>query len=193
MTNLPGKSLIIAGDLNTYLNPLLDKKGGISEAQSRYSTSLNELCEEYTLCDIWRVRNPNQCTFTRRQKCKNGFVRSRLDYFLTSIGISYLIKKTEIKPGNCSDHSIISITFDLADTIKRGRSYWKFNNDLLNDPEYVNIIKEIINDLKTNVEMENKNSKWEFTKCKIRSETMLYILVKNPKKTKNVKIKSKSN
>ena len=166
--NKGDKNLIIAGDLNTYLNPTLDKKGDRIETQSSFSLKLNELCEEYMLhVHIWRVRNPNSKIFTRRQKCKNGLVQSRLDYFLTSIGISYLIKKSEIKPGNCSDQSIISITLDLLDTPKRGRSYWKFNNDLLNDPEYVNMVKNIINDIKTNVNMENKNSKWEFTKCKI--------------------------
>ena len=94
-------------------------------------------------------------------------------------GISDLIKQTEIKPGNCFDHSIISITLDLLDTQKRDRSYWKFNTDLLNDKDYVNMVKNIIDDIKLNVKMENKNSKWEFTKCKIRSETLLNAIQKS--------------
>ena len=69
--NKGDKNLIIAGDLNTYLNPSLDKKGERIEAQSSFSLKLNELCEEYMLSDIWRVRNPNSKIFTRRQKCKN--------------------------------------------------------------------------------------------------------------------------
>ena len=36
------------------------------------------------------------------------------------------------------------------------------------------MVKEIINDIKINVHMDNKNSRWEFTKCKIRSETLVY-------------------
>ena len=91
--NKSDKNLIIAGDLNTYLDITLDKKGDKIESLSSFSVKLNELCEEYMLHDIWRVRNPNSKTFTRRQKCKNGLVQSRLDYFLVSIGISYLIKK----------------------------------------------------------------------------------------------------
>ena len=54
---------------------------------------------------------------------KSGLVQSRLDYFLTSIGISYLIKKTEVKPCYSSDHSIINITLDLMDILKRGKGY----------------------------------------------------------------------
>ena len=181
--NLSDRNLIIAVDLNTYLNPLLDKKGKKMESQSNYSLRLHDLSEEYMLNDIWGIRNPTAKIFTQRQKCKNGLVQSRLDYFLTSVSISYLIKKTEIKPGNCSDHSIISITLDLIDTIKRGRSYWKFNNDFLCDSEYVNMVKNIITDIKLNEQMDNKNSKWEFTKCKIRSETLLYASQKANKKS----------
>ena len=87
------------------------------------------------LVDIWRIRNPGQKTFTRRQMSRSRLVQSRLDYFLTSLGISYLIKKNEIKPGNSSNHSIITITLDLIDTLKRGKGYWKFNKDLLNDKD----------------------------------------------------------
>ena len=186
--NFSDKNIILAGDLNTYLNPTIDKQGGKSETQSSYSEQINNLCEEYMLVDIWRIRNPGQKTYTRRQMSKSGLVQSRLDYFLTSIGISYMIKKTEIKPGNSSDHSIITITLDLLDTLKRGKGYWKFNNDLLNDKDYVELIKDTIQDIQENTNMENKNTLWEFTKCQIRSKTILYAGQK-AKKNKKIELK----
>ena len=42
-----------------------------------------------------------------------------------------------------SDHSIPSIELDFRN-FERGRGYWKFNNSLLKDPEYVSIVKESI-------------------------------------------------
>ena len=39
----------------------MDKKGGGDiEKQSAFSHELTSLCEEYSLTDIWRVRNPNK-------------------------------------------------------------------------------------------------------------------------------------
>ena len=40
-----------------------------------------------------------------------------------------------------SDHSIPSIELDFRN-FERGRGYWKFNNSLLKDPDYVEIVKK---------------------------------------------------
>ena len=43
------KSVIIGGDLNTYLNPDLDKQGGSTTAISNYAVLLNSLMEELNI------------------------------------------------------------------------------------------------------------------------------------------------
>ena len=63
---------------------------------------------------------------------------------------------------------------ELLNCIERGKGYWKFNNDLLLDKDYVNIIKTTINDIRTNVKLLDKNVLWEYTKCQIRTETISY-------------------
>ena len=75
------------------------------------------------------------------------------DYFLVSIGLTYLIRNVDILPGLSSDHSIVTLTVDIQDTNIRGKGYWKFNNDLLLDNEYVNKIKNTINSIKQNITM----------------------------------------
>ena len=50
-------------------------------------------------------------------------------------------KNREIKPGIKSDHSLSKITLDLLHTQARGCSYWKFNNTLLKDIDYIEMIK----------------------------------------------------
>jgi len=41
-----------------------------------------------------------------------------------------------------SDHSIVSIEIDFR-SFERGRGYW-FNNSLLKDPDYVEMVKKSI-------------------------------------------------
>ena len=149
-------NIIVGGDINTYLNTNLDKKGGkIELKESLYCQTLKHILEEYSLCDIWRVRNPNNLKFTRVERCRSGIVQSRLDYFLVSLGLTYLIQKVDIHPGLGSNHSLITITLEMLDTNICGKRYWKFNNVLLLEEDYVNKIKDTINNIKQNNNIYN--------------------------------------
>ena len=144
-----GKNLILAGDFNTYLNYKLDKKGGSIGSESKYSKQLNSLCEEFDLLDIWRTNNLTECKLA-------GIVQSRLDFFLKSRHLNYQISDSNLKPGFKSDHSLIKLVVDLLHTHQRGKGYWKFNNSLLNDKTYVQLIKEELKQLATNRDIQNK-------------------------------------
>ena len=172
--NHSDKNLLIGGDLNTYLDPRLDKQGGRMETVSEYWKELTALCEDYSLVDIWRIRNQNKKEFTRSANSRGGVVESRLDYWLVSMGITYLVKNIEIIDGLDSDHSIVTMKLNLLNTCKRGKRYWKFNNDLLTDKIFIEKIKTTIQKIKDENQMENKNTLWEFTKCEIRGLTMKY-------------------
>ena len=63
---------------------------------------------------------------------------------------------------------------DLLNTLKRGKGLWKFNNDLLTDTEYVNQMKELIKNIRETINWENKNTLWDYVKCEIRSQTIVY-------------------
>ena len=169
-----GNAIIIGGDFNTYLNVSIDKKGGTSERQSEYSQLLQGFCQEMSLTDIWRIRHENIPGFTRRQRTKLGLVQSRLDLWLISVQLEYHVKCVKIAPGKSSDHSIISLELELMESHKRGKGLWKFNNDLLTDPIYVQLIKDTIGNIKDNMNFENKNTLWDYVKCEIRSQTIIY-------------------
>ncbi len=67
--------------------------------------------------------------------------------------------------------------------MNRGRFLWKFNNTLLHNTEYVNLIKKMINDCKTRLNnYTDKGLVWEFIKLKIRSVSIPYCI----KKKKNM-------
>ena len=166
------ENFIIGGDFNTYLDINLDKKGGNIEKPSSYTNNLISLCEEYNFCDIWRIRNPHKQFFTRRENSKAGLIQSRLDYWLISTNLTFQITNCNIKPSICTDHSLITLTFNLIHTQQRGKGTWKFNNSLLRDPIYIKLIKETILNIIKNVEIENKNTLWDYTKCEIRTKTI---------------------
>ena len=77
----------------------------------------------------WRSNNP----------CK----RSRLDYFLLSDDLLGLDPKIEYLPAYKSDHNPISMSF-IKSRQSRGRGLWKFNNQLLQNQDFIDMVKEEI-------------------------------------------------
>ena len=155
--NYSDKNIILGGDFNVCLDPVLDKLGGRSEVKSEYCKNLENFIEEFSLVDIWRLRNGKAMKFTRRDRTKGGLVQSQIDYWFISNSLQYLIKNTYIKPGYGSDHSILTLQIELFQTQKRGRGVWKFNNYLLNDLTYLERIKQTILNVLREVKFENKN------------------------------------
>ena len=51
------RNIILGGDFNICLNHRLDKNGGKTEVNSSYRINLIHFMEEYSLSDIWRIRN----------------------------------------------------------------------------------------------------------------------------------------
>ena len=169
------KNIIMGGDFNCCLNPLIDKLGGDMESKSKYSQLLEELCEEFNLCDVWRVLNPDLKRFTRRANTKKGIVQSRLDYWLSSVHMIYNLHNTDIKPSIKSDHSILTLSFNIQNTQTRGKGFWKFNASLLRDKEYITRMSACINNCKDKYsDMINKSLKWDCIKCEIRTDTISY-------------------
>ena len=58
------------------------------------------------------------------------------------------VNDVNIVPGYRSDHSIVKLGLKLNTERTRLRQYWKFNNSLLKDKTFVDIIKRLINDVK---------------------------------------------
>jgi exonuclease III len=164
---------LLGGDLNTYLDPVLDKKGGKTEPCSKFAIRLQQLMDEYNLIDVWRSLNPGSQRYTWRQT--NPCIQSRLDYFLLSGEMLYVTDKCDIKPSIKTDHSLLQVSFKLTDEERRGPGFWKFNNALLKDENYINCTREFIEKMKLqNVEITNKGLKWDLIKSEIRHHTITY-------------------
>ena len=139
------------------------------------------------MVDIWRLRNNDKLQFTRRERAKSGIVQSYIDFWLISSGVEYLIKSFEIKRGYYSDHSIVNLKIDVIGTQTRGRGCWKFNNNLLNDAEYIALIKYSLNEIVENEHLEDKSLQWEYIKCQLQTETISFSQTKSKKTKRNRK------
>ena len=71
---------------------------------------------------------------------KNTNKQARLDVFSISEDLLTDVSDCKIIPGYRTDHSIVLLDIDFG-KFKKGRSYWKFDNSLLHDKDYINQIK----------------------------------------------------
>ena len=182
-------SIFLGGDLNTYLNPELDKKGGDMINSTKYSILVNCLMDEFNLVDSFRVVNPDTKRYTWRGMTKHGLVQSRLDYCLVSSHMLGNLEDVSIQPSIRSDHSMVSVGFQLESRFSKGRGFWKFNSSLLSDKEYVSNIKEVINSCKDKYSyLENKGNMWDLIKCEIRSKTISYTAWRTKKHNHDVEL-----
>lgn len=176
--------IIITGDWNGSLFPK-DKCGGLPWKESNYRNSIVDLMEELDLVDIYRKLHPNTRAFTYESKSLK--LKSRIDYFLVSSTIAVNAKRAEIRPSIAPDHKAIFLSFEIQGGFKRGPGSWKFNNQLLEDQNYINLINtfypKILDKYK---EVTSKKLLWEMIKMEIRSKTIQY------SKTK-IKVKKKRN
>ena len=76
------ENIIVGGDLNCPINPIIDKKGGLLAPRKLVVDSIECFQDNFDLIDIWRVKNPGVKSFTWSQKSPRIFCR--LDYWLIS-------------------------------------------------------------------------------------------------------------
>ena len=125
------------------------------------------------MSDIWRIRNPNVKRFTFRHNHVSGFIERRLDFFLISNILQESIIKTDVLTSFCTDHSPIFFSLQLKGMPIRGKGFWKFNNSLTSNAEYVEKMKNQISEtLLDQDKITDKHPRWEYLKYEIRKFTM---------------------
>lgn len=137
--------IVICGDYNCVLNPELDYYNykGINNVKAR--EEVIKLVNEKYLIDPFRENFPELKRFTWKKK--NPCKQARLDYFLISENLFQFVKTANIDPSYRSDHAMVTLEFNLT-KFKQGKSYWKLNNSLLTDMEYLKQINKKILEVK---------------------------------------------
>ena len=100
----------------------------------------------------------------------SGKIKCRLDFWLISKRLLSRVTKTNICAYYDSDHSPVTISIKPEDIqVKRGPGYWKFNNSLLEDEEFVTQMSFIIKHAaEKHKDIADKRLYWEMLKMEIR-------------------------
>lgn len=181
-------SIILGGDYNVVQDFILDTLNIQKRNNPNSHESVLNLKRDLDLIDPWREENPQSRVYTWHNSQNK---QSRLDYFLISSDITNYVETTNIKPGYRSDHSIVELTLNL-DNQPRGKGLWKFNNSLLKDTEYIETIKECIQNTKDQYRAQNVNLPnndpanytisgqllFEMIKLEVRGKTISYATAK---------------
>lgn len=138
--------LIVGGDWNVVMDMNMDARNYrcvLNRPRSR--ESIKKLILQYDLIDVWRHVYPEKRKYTWRKF--NTAKQGRLDYFLLSEELLSVMNGVKIESSYRSDHSLISVVLKRGG-ITKGKSFWKFNNSLLRDGNYIKEIKQVIYQVK---------------------------------------------
>ena len=140
------ENVIFAGDFNLALNVNKDRLGSKIN-NNKSAATLQQGMELLKLTDIWRDRNPDKERYSWFRK-KPELIASRIDYLLVNQGLQGKVLNIDYSYGCRTDHSLVFMEFDTKG-VDRGPGIWKLNNRLLQNEEYIhmmrNLIKEQIN------------------------------------------------
>ena len=153
------------GDFDLYFDIALETDGGNPKLKIKSLSKLLAMMQENNLCDIYRIRNPDEKRFTWR--CRNPFLQSRLDYFFISDFLQELVEIADILPSVQSDHSTPKLKFSPFS--------WKFNNSLTTNKCFVDLMKSNIPTIyEESRELKDPLMRSEFLKYQIRQFTINY-------------------
>ena len=125
-------NLVVDGDFNCPLDPTIDKKSGILIPRQHVINSIENIQNEFSLHDIWRIKNPNTRSYTWSKSSPSIFCR--LDYWLISNKLNDLVTQVDIVASIKTDHSSIVLELEDIKESCKGPGFWKLNNSLLDRP-----------------------------------------------------------
>lgn len=191
------ETFLICGDWNLILEPQKDMFNYKHINNPKARETVTKFIEEKNLVDVWRIFNENEKQYTWHKK--HPIKMARLDFFLATEDLLSVITDAEILPKYKSDHSPVLIRL-LNKQNTHGRGYWKFNNSLLKDTDFVQMVKKVIKETKEqyaatpytldyiekcpNSEIQlvvNEQLFWETLLMKIRGECIQYASRKKKK------------
>ena len=166
--SLNTENIIMCGDFNFYLKRVNDKS----------AVKLSNISNNLSLYDVWNERHENVSGFTLCDA--DNVPKRRIDYVFLSRNFIYDVKQIIVRkiPGThangcrLSDHRALKCTFYLS-TNQKGSGYWKLNTSYLDNLDYIQGIKDIIENVKNNVNGTHIQ-RWETLKYDVKLFSVNY-------------------
>jgi len=163
--------IILGGDFNCTFSELDRSSRNIDQS----SISLKNLIADLNVFDVWRIFHPNDREFTYINPSGKQN-NSRIDFLLCSNVLKSCCISSKIHQSPSPDHKAVSISI-RSKFNERGKGYWKLNNSIIDESEYVNGIKTIYNE----VLAEYRDSisihlLWDYLKLRIKQFSISYCI-----------------
>ena len=166
---------IIIGDFNLVLDNELDRLNTYHNNNSARD-ELENMIQQYCLKDVWRIRNEGKKEYSwiKRHFSRNEELKaSRIDFALVSAGLDQKAEAITYLANIKSDHRAMYIYFELQAS-ERGTGYWKFNNSLLHDKEFILEMNQEISKTLQSVNTKSYREQFEILKTRIKKKAIDY-------------------
>ena len=136
--------IIMVGDWNLLLDPPTDGLNYKHINNPNARNAVLELMTDLKLFDVWREENGDKKMYTWKRKLgRNKMQMGRLDFFLVSETLLNFCTDENILPSYKSDHLPVTLSLSFH-KIPKCKTYWKFNNSLLNYKDFLTEINDVI-------------------------------------------------
>lgn len=171
--DISNTNVIIGGDFNCVLDPLLDKQSSKSLQKSNSCIRLNTLADNLNVVDIWRLKHPTAKDYSFFSPVHKSY--SRIDYFLVDSKLLSIVETVTYHPIVVSDHAPLSMVLNIG--VVAGCNQWRFDPTLLSDEQFANFLQEQISHFVTDNDTGDVNDStlWEALKAVIRGHIIAFV------------------
>lgn len=173
LPDLNSHSLILGGDFNCWLDPLLDRSSTKPAALSKSASLIQSFLSSLGISDIWRCLYPNHKEYSFFSHVHHTF--TRIDYFLIDNQLIPSVKSCDYQSIVISDHAPVFLSMSLPN-LPQIKRHWRFNSTLLSDSKFVKFMEEQIS-LFLEINNSSETSSlvvWDALKAFLRGQIISY-------------------
>jgi exonuclease III len=160
---------MVLGDFNCIISDL-DTKSGNMVTSNNLKLILENIIDTLNVVDTFRYKYPNRKSYTFTNNRGQG---SRIDKIYIPTLWCDKIKQTTHIPFEKSDHKAVVLVLKFQRE-KWGNSYWKFNESLLENENYIKLIENFWKGWKSEKLKYSLFDWWEIGKKKIKSLSITF-------------------
>ena len=175
---------VVTGDFNNVLDNDIDIVSGLPHDISTVR-AFQDLVSSCELFDVWRLFHGDERDFSWTNNSPINWIARRLDYMLVNSTLFDKSVNCDLVTVEKSDHRGVLLEICLM-KVDRGPSYWKFNDSLLKDRLYLDLMNEKLDLWSQALEGFPAQLKWDYFKIKIKEESIAYSRQKAMNKKDNL-------
>lgn len=186
LPNMTSHHLILGGDMNCTLSPVLDRSSPKRSSLSKSACTIQLFLKSYGVADVWRFRNPNSRSYSFFSPVHKTY--SRIDHFFLDKSLLPFVTACDYESIVISDHGPLTMRMRIPNTQTSYRP-WRLNSLLLAEEAFTNLIESQITlflDINRTPGMSSLTI-WESLKAYLRGQVISYCA--NQKKASTARLK----